>query len=171
MTTAVPQYHEIRMTLADLDTAFREFIGDATMLNIGETMRLMLADYFYGQKATTIFQSYTIQDRTLVWPMSGQTLFGLELDNAIDAYGELFWSLADVITLNALAVTPQYNHRPNECFYKFFPDSRELVVYVPVLDNFTYTTPMVALDGRAVITTCSDTLPSWLSPSAHQATA
>jgi hypothetical protein len=161
----VPQFHEIRMTLTEMDSNFREFIGGPDVVDIGETIRVMLADYFYGDKIIPVGQYYTEGDRTIVFPLGrGQTLFGIDLSTAIEVLGEIFWSLADFITKRVMYVNENYEHRPLECFYRFFPMTRELVIYTPVLSGIDYP-PLLALDGRAVMTTCNDTLPSFLKNS------
>ena len=160
--TAVPQYREVRLNLVDVDTHIREYIGGPEILNIGETMRLMLGDFFYGEVPPTSFPFYQEVDRIIVWPSTGQTLVAQQLFNAIDSLGEIFWAVCDTITNTAMRVTPEYTHKPTDCFYKFFPETRTLVVYVPVLENFTYYTHQVPMDGRAVFAICADTLPSWL---------
>ena len=166
MTTAVPQYHEVRITLTEIDALFQEYIGAGDVVDIGETLRIMLGDYFYGEPIApaAYLNSYTDQDRTLVL-RPGIVLQFQELTNAIDLLGDLFWSLADTITHRALQVTPEYSHRPNECFYKFFPMTRELVIYTPVLPGQAFNSLRVPLEGLAVIMTCRDTLPSWLRES------
>lgn len=163
MNTAVPQYHEKRITLSEIDYAFREFIGGPDVVDVGETIRIMLADYFYGELIAVPNASHTEQDRTIVFPLGmGITLEGPELANAIEMLGEIFWSIADTISHRVLMVTQEYSHRPNECFYKFFPLTRELVVYTPVLEGLPLNPAFIALDGRAVMAACADTLPSWL---------
>lgn len=164
MLTLVPQFHEIRLTLVEADASFREFIGGPDVVDVGETVRVMLADYFYGDRITPAGLHYTNADRTIVFPLGkGQTLIGLELSSAIEVMGEIFWTLADFITQKVMMVNENYQHRPNECFYKFYPMTRELVVYTPVLQDFLYHPSLVSLDGRAVIATCFDTIPSFLS--------
>lgn len=160
--SAIPQYHEKRISLAELDHQFGEFIGPG-MVDVGATLRVMLADYFYGDILQPVQPSVTLHDRTLVFPLTGAPAWTpLELQHAIDVVGEIFWSLAETITHRALMVTPMYTHRPNECMYKFYPETRELVVYTPVLADVNYP-GLVALDGRAVITGCVGFLPSWLA--------
>lgn len=163
-SSAVPQFHEKRTRLDEMVQSFTEFIGGYEVIDIAETIRVMLGDYFYGEPVIPAGRTfYTDQDRTLVFPMlRGQTLQGIELTNAIDLLGEIFWTLTDNITNRMLAVTPTYAHRPSDCFYKFFPATLELVVYTPVLDGVVYPLELMPLDGRAVIAACSDTLPSWL---------
>lgn len=170
--SAIPQYHEKRISLAELDHQFREYIGGPDVVDVGETLRVMLGDYFYGEPPGTLKPHYTVEDRTLVFPFyttGGLAPQGpvaplgpLELAGAIEILGEIFWSLAETITHRALMVTPMYTHRPNECMYKFYPETRELVVYTPVLADVNYP-GLVALDGRAVITGCVGFLPSWLA--------
>jgi hypothetical protein len=163
MNTLVPQFHELRMTLTEMDSNFREFIGGPDVIDIGETVRVMLADYFYGDQVTPIGMYYREGDRTIVFPSNkGQTLFGSDLSHAIEVLGEIFWALADTITQRIMKVNDFYSHRPLECFYKFFPLTRELVVYTPVMPGITYPLSLMALDGRAVMATCYDTLPSFL---------
>lgn len=166
MTTAVPQYHEVRITLNEVDALFQEYIPGADAIDVAETLRIMLGDYFYGEPAAPAshLQFHTDQDRTLVFRM-GPRLQGPDLSVAIDMLGDIFWSIADTITHRALQVTPEYSHRPNECFYKFFPMSRELVIYTPVLPGQAFNSLRVPLEGLAVIMTCRDTLPSWLRES------
>jgi hypothetical protein len=174
--SAIPQYHEKRLSLQELDHQFTEYIGAASVIDIGETLRVMLGDYFYGEPPSTSKPHYTVEDRTLVFPFF--TTGGIapqgpvvplnqqELAGAIEALGEIFWSLADMITHRALMVqlpgNQAYNHRPNECLYKFYPETRDLVIYTPVLQGVTYP-GFVPLDGRAVITGCLGYLPSWLA--------
>lgn len=163
-TTAVPQFHEKRFRLAEMDALFQEYIGGPNIVDVGETLRLMLGDYFYGEVPITHQPHFTMDDRTIVFPMgtTEQPLDQETLTQCADLMGEIFWTLADTITTNVLQVNPTYSHRPHECFYKFFPQTRELVVYTPVLPGMN--NPFLAqLDGRAVFMTCIGFLPSWLN--------
>lgn len=165
MGTLVPQFHEKRLTLSDMEASFCEFIGGPDVIDIDETVRLMLADYFYGEQipATLGRQTYTEHERTLVFPIGKlPTMSAQELSGAIDTLGEVFWTMADTISHRVLPVTDTYSHRPNECFYKYFPMSKELIVYTPVMDGVFYPPGLVALDGRAVMAACVDTLPAHL---------
>lgn len=163
MTTAVPQYYEVRITLTDVESLFHEYISGVNAIDIGETLRVMLGDYFYGEPPAPSghLNYHTDQDRTLVFK-PGFAMHGADLTNAIDMLGDIFWSLADTVTHRALQVSHDYSYRPNECFYKFFPMTRELVIYTPVLPEQMFNTLRVPLEGLAVIMTCRDTLPSWL---------
>lgn len=165
MISNIPQFHEIRITLTELDAGFREFIGGPDVIDIGQTIGLMLRDYFNGEVVTSVFgyQTYSDRDRTLVFPFGKDCTFNpMELATAIEVYGEIFWSMADLITNKVLRLTVDYVHKPSECFYKFFPATRELVVYTPIIADFTYGMTLTAFDGRAVITACADTLPPHL---------
>lgn len=162
MTTNVPQYYENRMVLTEMDGLFEEFVGGPTVVDIGETLRVMLGDYFYSEPPIPNGYYYTDQDRTIVFARgAGYALQGQDLAVAIDALGEVFWTLADLITNRMLRTDQHYTHRPNECFYRFFPATRELVVYTPVMMEL-FRPDLVALDGRAVMVICAGTLPSWL---------
>ena len=143
---------------------FQEYIAGSDVVDVGETVRVMLGDYFYGEPPAPIGLSYTCQDRTIVFRPE-RMLAEPDLSQAIELLGDIFWSLADTITHRALQVTPEYSHRPNECFYKFFPMTRELVIYTPVLPGQAFNSLRVPLEGLAVIMTCRDTLPSWLRES------
>lgn len=162
MTTDIPHYHESRIILSEMNSVFEEFIGGPDVIDVGETLRVMLGDYFYGEPLVPLGPHYTNQDRTLVFPFGvGQTLHGIELDNSIEALGEIFWTVADIITNKVLRATSFYTFRPNECFYKFFPHTRELIIYTPVFVEIPRP-GLAALDGRAVMQACSETLPSHL---------
>jgi hypothetical protein len=165
METVVPQFHEKRINLSAMEDSFREFIGGPDLIDIDETLRLMLADYFYGEQAPVTLgrHSYTEHERTLVFPIGKlPTMSPQELTQAIDTLGEVFWTMADNITHRVLPVTESYSHRPSECFYKYFPMSKDLVVYTPVMQGVFYPPGIMPIDGRAVITACVDTLPSHL---------
>jgi hypothetical protein len=161
MTTAVPQYHEVRVTLSEMDSLFEEYIAGPEIIDVGETLRVMLGDYFYGEPSIPRGPFHSEQDRTIVFRIGVQYL-GLDFAGAIDAMGEIFWALADTISHRVLMVNQSYSHRPNECFYKFFPATRELVVYTPVLPGLPANMTRVPLEGLAVITVCAETIPSWL---------
>lgn len=167
MTSAIPQYHERRMTLTETANAIAELIGGPQVVDIGQTIRIMLADYFYGDLIAVPNMSHTVQDRTIVFPPGrGYTLSGPDLDMAIEMLGEIFWAMADGISNSVLLVNAGYSHKPNECFYKFYPETLQLVIYTPVLEGLILFNAPVPLDGRAVILACQDTLPSWLQKSA-----
>lgn len=163
MNSVIPQYHERRLILTELDAGFREFIGGPDVIDIGQTIRVMLGDYFYGEPAEVYGQDvYTQEDRTLVFPMlAGCLLTQEQLDGAIEMLGDIFWTMSDMINTRVLMLSPEYTHRPSDCFYKFFPATFELVVYVPVMQGFNYAINLAPFDGRAVITACQDTLPSY----------
>lgn len=162
--TVIPQYHEKRLNLHRLDQMFLEYIGGPEVVDIGETIRLMLADFFYGEVPPSNRVCFTLFDRIIAFPpgVVSPPVEQRVLEEGADLMGEIFWAMADEITHRALAVTPEYSHRPNECFYRFFPEKRELVVYTPVLAGLVYPPGFAALEGRAVIITCAETLPSWL---------
>jgi hypothetical protein len=161
MTTAIPQFHEVRITLSEMNPLFEEFIAGPDIVNVGETLRVMLGDYFYGEPPVTSNPYYTDQDRTIVFQF-GVDQPCIDTVGAIEAMGEIFWTMADTISNRVLMVNPEYSHRPSDCFYKFFQHTRELVVYTPVLTGQPYNVVRVPLDGLAVITVCKETLPSWL---------
>jgi hypothetical protein len=162
MGTFVPQFHEKRLTLSEMEASFQEFIGGPDLIDIDETVRLMLADYFYGEQVPVSLgrHFYTENERTIAFPIGKlPTMSPQELASAIDTLGEIFWTMADTISHRVMPVTPAYSHRPNECFYKYFPMSKELVVYTPIMEGVLYPPGLLPIDGRAVIVTCSDTLP------------
>lgn len=167
MSSAIPQYHEKRMRLNEMDAIFNEYIGGPEVLDVGETLRLMLHDFFYGEQMLTTQQCFSMHDRTIVFPIKQLGLPSVplsqqQLTQACDMLGEIFWDMAGRITTNILQMSPTYTVRPHECFYKFFPATRELVVYTPVLEGIAYQQNLVAMDGRAVINACIDTLPSYV---------
>lgn len=165
MSTNVPEFHEKRLRLVEMEQNFHEFIGGPDKIDVDETMRLMLADYFYGDLIDPApgYNVHREHDRAIVFPLGKlPTMSPQELSAAIDTLGEVFWTLTDNIAHRMLAVNTDYAHRPNECFYKFYPMSKELVVYTPVLEGVVYQPNLAKLDGRAVMTVCADTLPSWM---------
>ncbi|BAW19273.1 hypothetical protein [Ralstonia phage RP31] len=170
MTTAVPQYHEKRLRLSEMDAMFQEFIGGPAVVDVGETLRVMLGDYFYGEALTTNQPHFTMEDRTIVFPYGvNEAPFDAKtMADCADLMGEIFWAMNDTITTTLLQVTPDYTHKPSECLYKFFPATRELVVYTPVLQGLVSPVVLAPLDGRAVITACHDFLPSWLKAAVQQ---
>lgn len=166
MTSAVPQFNEKRIRLSDMDALFQEYVGGPSVVDVGETLRVMLGDYFYGEPPVTLQPHFTMEDRTIVFPLGvvEPPLDQGTLADCADLMGEIFWSLADTINTMVLFVNQNYSHRPNECFYKFFPATRELVVYTPVVPGLPQSQPLLApLDGRAVIMTCMGFLPSWIA--------
>lgn len=157
--SAIPNYYETRLTLSDISIMIANYIGDSTKININETIRLMLGDYFYGEIPVTYLPSSRAFDRTIVWPMTGQTIFGAELQEAFINMGEVFWNLADMITRRVMWLNDSYQHPPNNCFYKFFPESCTLVTYVPIILGVT--SPLVvSIPGSAVVIACASTLPT-----------
>lgn len=156
--SAIPDYYETRLSLYDIAAMISTYIGDSTRININETIRLMLGDYFYGEVPVTYLPSTRAIDRTIVWPMTGQTMVGPELQEAFINLGEVFWNLADTITRRVLWHSDSYQHPPSNCFYLFFPDTCTLVTYVPIVAGVT---PLltVPIPGAAVVTTCAATLP------------
>lgn len=157
----IPDYYELRLTLTEIENLLVQTIGGTSVINVGETMRVMLGEYFYSEPAKTIYPHHTSCDRTIVWPLMGQTLFGQDLTNAIETIGDIFWVLADTIQGYILRVNSHYDHKPSECFYHFHPDTKVLVAYVPVIAGINDLTLQAKLDGRAVVQTCAATLPSW----------
>lgn len=163
--SSIPNYHEVRLTLTEIENMIIGHVGDNSVVNIAETIKVMLGDFFYGEPTKTFYPHHTSLDRTIVWPLFGQTLFGVELQDAIENLGEVFWHLANTLIANVLTVNESYSHRPSDCFYMFYPDSRVLVVYVPVTVISGNSFGLVELDGRAVVETCRSTLPNYLRPS------
>jgi hypothetical protein len=165
----IPEFHEKRITLGDIRTQILETVGGPEVIDIGQTIRVLLADYFYGEDLDTPgYSTYTINDRKLVFAQ-GVTLPNINVVDAIDMLGDVFWSLEALISMRVLQLTPEYTYKPSECLYKFFPDTLELVVYTPVLAGFIYPPQFVALSGIAVMTTCRDFLPSFLRDKVIQA--
>lgn len=163
MNTAVPQFHEIRIRLADILPLFTQHIGHTDVFDVAETTKYMLADYFYGEPVVPFGRDvFVIGDRALVFQFGKKDVLpNTELHGAIDVIGDIFWDVVDRLN-TALAVSPAYNHRPSDCFYKFFPLTYELVIYTPVLAGVSYNPQLIAMDGRAVMVACMETLPSWL---------
>lgn len=158
--SAIPNYYEVRLSLADISGMMSMFVGDNTRISVNETIRLMLGDFFYGEIPITYLPCSRAHDRTIVWPLTGQTMFGEELNEAFINLGEVFWNLADTITRRVLWASNHYQHQPHTCFYKYFPDTNTLVTYVPIILGIV-TPPFVAqLPGSAVVVTCASTLPT-----------
>lgn len=157
----LPNYQEGRITLTDVREVLECYVGDNSIINVNETLRLLLGQFFYGETPTTIFPVTNDCERTIVWPVTGQTLFGSVLVDAMNNLGGVFWSVADKITNQLLTVRADYQHRPEVCFYKFFPDTCLLVVYVPVIPGVMGEHNLMQLAGPAVVTVCAETLPSY----------
>lgn len=157
--SAIPNFYETRLSLSDISVMISSYIGDNTLININETIRLMLGDYFYGEIPITYLPTSRAFDRTIVWPITGQTIFGAELQEAFLNMGEVFWNLADMITRRVLWLSDSYQHPSSNCFYKFFPDTCTLVTYVPIVLGVT--SPLVIpIPASAVVLTCASTLPT-----------
>lgn len=154
----IPDFYEVRFSLDDVLSALKFYVGDESVINTKETIRLMLGQYFYGETPKTVFATTMDHERTLVWPITGQSLFGHGLDNAFETLGEVFWAMADKISHYALHVSPEFQLRPSDCFYKYFPLENKVVLYIPagnVVSNLT------KIAGPAVVIACSETLPSY----------
>lgn len=156
-----PEYQEVRIWLTDADQFLEEYVGSRGQINYGETIRIMLKDFFYGEFETTLFPHQTMHDRTIVFNTGPGSYPIPNLLQAFEALGDVFWHIADTITERVLKLTPYYTYKPSECFYKFFPDTRALVVYLPVLDSVVCNPLVRPLNGHAVVLTCSEFLPSW----------
>lgn len=160
----IPMYFAVRTTLTDTVAMFEDLMPNHSCVDIGETMRLMIADYFYGDQIPTSYQTIKMFDRVLVLgynmfpPMESQK-------EMMEIAGDIFWALADHIRRSVLMVYEDSNsaveYRPTDCFYVFDSATMELMVYLPY-QGFEIT-GAAKLDGRAVLATCRSTWPKFLT--------
>lgn len=160
----IPEFYAVRTSLTDIVAMFEDLMPNHSVVDIGETLRLMIADYFYGDSIDTSFQTIKMFDRVLVLgfnlfpPMEDQTTM-------MEIAGDIFWTLSDYIRRSILLVyetpTYAYEYTPPECFYVFDANTYELLVYLPYR-GFDIA-GAARLDGRAVLATCRNTWPKFLT--------
>lgn len=157
-------YYPIRISLRDVTASVAsvaELAGIVpAMVNSTETIRLMLADYFYGELEVSPFPGFTVNNRTFSlnqgtvhnFDLNFQTLVIQELD-------QTFWFLADMIGQQVLKQTAEYQHRPSDCYYEYHFMNDTLCVYVPVIPELSSHPNIAPVPLSAVLVTCRQTLP------------
>lgn len=165
MSSDIPNYYAIRVDLGNALAMFEANMANYGCVDIGETVRLMLADFFYGDQVVTPYQKIEMFDRVLVLnfnlfpPIEDQ-------EGMMEVMGDIFWALSDLIRRTALTIHVSegvpLEYQPSECFYTFDQDALELMVYVPQREGFVVH-GVAALDGRAVLTTCRRWWPQYLT--------
>lgn len=159
-----PEYYALRCSLAPVIGMFEALMPNSHFVDVPETMRLMLADFFYGDILATPSQNLQMFDRTLALnvgmiPPIGDHVMMMEV------LGDIFWALSDTITNTALTIQNDSNGvgvcRPHEVLYIFDPTVMELMIYVPALPQYRLH-GAAALDGRAVLNATRATWPLFL---------
>lgn len=172
MSSGVPNYYAIRVDLNNAVAMFEANMANSNCVDIGETLRLMLADFFYGDQVTTTYQKIEMFDRVLVLNFN---LFPPIEDQQgmMEVAGDIFWALSDVIRSTALTVheneTTTREYQPTECFFTFSQDTHELMVYVPEREGFTIF-GCAPMDGRAVLAATRPWWPLYLTMNLVQPT-
>lgn len=130
-------------------------------ISIIETMRLMLADYFYGEEAVTANPFVEVNGRRLVFEhqnsFTGSDGFLQAMMNDVN---NVFWLLSDLIGMQALTQTAEYQHRPTDCFYSFHDQEMRITVYVPVFNELEQKPNIAPVPISAVLISCMRTLPA-----------
>lgn len=127
-----------------------------------ETIRIMLADFFYGDMLTPIGKKVTLGDRIIAFKdHATREIQKPGVDASLNAMADVFWSLSDHILNNVLKASITYTHTPNHCFYQYIPMDKTIVVYVPVLDGLERPT-QVPIQLSAVVFACYRNLPLYL---------
>lgn len=159
-----PTYTAVRFGLNGLFEEIESLDQDISpLIDIGETVRIMLADYFYNDYIKPIGNNIQISDRTIVFKQGVQRSDVKRHPHAlatVDLVAQKFWNLSDYIYNNVLRATAEYTHPPSECFYQYSADDKAINVYLPVREGLPVITGH--LPAAAVIHSCLSTLPSFL---------
>lgn len=161
----IPNYYALRCPLAPVVSMFDSLMPNNHCVDVAETMRLMLADFFYADILATHCQNLQMFDRTLA--LNANMIPPYEdHQTMMEILGDIFWALADTITNTALCIVKDQNGvgvcRPHEALYTFDPQQMEIMVYIPA--QAQYQIPgAVQLDGRAVLNATRQTWPTFLT--------
>lgn len=159
-----PTYTAVRFGLNGLFEELESLDPDISpLVDIGETIRIMLADYFYSDYVKTAHNSVRINDRTIAFKQGTVKADVVRFSHAeatLGQFAEKFWNLSDYIYSNVLCATESYSHPPSECFYQYSQDDKAINVYLPVREGLPVIT--ATLPAAAVIHSCLKTLPSFL---------
>lgn len=160
----IPDYTAVRGNILPVIKMFENLVPQWQIVDIQETIRLMLADFFYADLPSTHCNVIQSGERRIalnigMWPDEENVQMMLE------SVSDVFWTLADFITGNFLTVRTGRDDacvcRPHETFYVYDANHSELLVYIPSLPQ--YAIPGAALvDGRAVLSATRATWPSFL---------
>lgn len=162
-TKIASSYSAIRFGLSGLFEEIEGIDPEITpFIDTSETIRVMLADFFYTERLKVNQNTVYFDSRAVVFKL-GVKRADVERENSalvLQAIADKFWNLSDYIYDNVLKASESYRHAPNECFYQYSPEDRAIVVYVPVLEGLV--PPAAPLPAAAVIHGCFNTLPSFL---------
>lgn len=138
---------------------------DTTNVNYEETIRLMLADYFYGENPITPFPFIQYGERRLAFLKQPFDLRFSDETFMNQLFAELeqgFWLLADMIGRLALQQTPDYQHRPSDCLYSYHRSNvPQITIYLPVYEGLPALN-IAPAPIAAVAVACRETLPESL---------
>lgn len=157
-------YYPIRISLRDVTASVMsvaELAGIVpAMVNAPETVRLMLADYFYGELENSPFPGFTVNNRTFSMAPGSVHNFDLQFQTlVIQELDQTFWFMADMIGQQVLKQTAEYQHRPSDCYYEYHVIEDVLCVYVPVIPELSGHPNIAPVPISAVLLTCRQTLP------------
>lgn len=165
MTNAVlfKEYCAIRVGLHSLFDQINTADPDlAQYVDSEETIRVMLADFFYGDMITPIGKKVIFGDRIVAFKdHATKEIQKPGVTNSLIAITDVFWSLSDHILSNVLKASETYTHTPSHCFYQYIPSDKTIVVYTPVLEGLAQPTS-VSIHLPAVVFSCYGTLPLYL---------
>ncbi len=163
MTTLHNEYCALRVGLHSLFERIED--ADAVLkpyIDAPETVRVWLADYFYGDIITPPCKKVYISDRIIAFKDTAaiEKIWSPQADEALKQIAEFFWELSEYIQHNVLKASATYTHTSRDCFYQYAPEEKSMVVYVPVLPGLEQVAQKVPC--AAVIQGCYHTLPSFL---------
>lgn len=163
--TPRPFYYPVMLSIREVAASLNDIVEmagiDTKQVSTTETLRLMLADYFYGEEAITANPYIELNGRRLVMEHGAQApQDGVLLNNLLNEVNNIFWLLCDLIGKQALAQTAEYQHRPTDCFYSFHDLEQRVTVYIPVFEQLEQKPNIAPVPVSAVMVTCMRTLPA-----------
>lgn len=163
--TPRPLYYPVMMSLREVMVSLKDIIEMAGIpsqqVSLTETVRLMLADYFYGEEATSSNPTIEINGRRLAFEHGAQApQDSVLLNNLMNDVNDVFWLLCDLIGKQALTQTAEYQHRPSDCFYSWHDLESRITVYVPVYEQLEQKPNIAPVPCSAAMLSCMRTLPA-----------
>lgn len=160
-----PEFYSIRHNLQGVESLFAEYMPNSVMVDVPETMRMMLADFFYADIIDCHGQYIEMFDRRIALlpnafppPEDHQEM--------MEAAGDIFWSLSDEITNNVLRINDDVNGvgtcRPSEAFYVYDGSNGDIMVYVPATQAYQLN-GVPKMDGRSVWLATRNFWPKYLT--------
>lgn len=169
--SGVPNFYAVRLSLTTVADSFAALMLSYKCVDVHETIRLMLADYFYSDYAPAQSQCLESGVHRLVLNPSMYP-DKEDIPGMFECLSDIYWNMADIIQVNALTLFKESNnisqYNTTDCFYTYSSMDHDLMIYMPVRPGDPVVMDIAQIDGRAVIATCRSTWPQFYRDSITQ---